>query len=106
LTLAPTPDILQDVAALPQRPFVVGFAAESENLLQSALEKWRTKRLDLMVANDISAPGIGFQSDHNQVTLIAGPEQIEHLPRLTKREIADKLLDRIRDRLADRPSTA
>ena len=59
---------------------MVGFAAESENLTQSALEKLRNKDLDLIVANDISSPGVGFQSDSNQVTLIKRNEEIEKLP--------------------------
>jgi phosphopantothenoylcysteine decarboxylase/phosphopantothenate--cysteine ligase len=74
---------------------VVGFAAESENLTSSALEKLRKKNLDLIVANDISAPGIGFQSDSNQVTLINKKEEVEHLPLLPKTEIAHLLLNRI-----------
>jgi phosphopantothenoylcysteine decarboxylase/phosphopantothenate--cysteine ligase len=49
----------------------------------------------LIVANDISAPGIGFQSDNNQVTLIDSDEKIENLPRMTKKEIANILLDKI-----------
>ena len=65
-------------------------------LIQSALEKLRKKKLDLIVANDISAPGIGFQSDNNQVCLIDSNEKIEHLPRMTKKEIASILLDKIR----------
>ncbi|MFQ5483521.1 MAG: phosphopantothenoylcysteine decarboxylase, partial [Nitrospinaceae bacterium] len=100
LELVPTPDILKDAAAHPDRPYLVGFAAETENLEQSALEKWRGKGLDLVLANDISAPGIGFQSDQNQVLLIAGPDSIEPWPRMSKRDIADRLLDRIREGLA------
>jgi phosphopantothenoylcysteine decarboxylase/phosphopantothenate--cysteine ligase len=74
---------------------VVGFAAESENVVQSAQEKLKKKNLDLIVANDISAPGIGFQSDSNQVTLIDKEGNIDSLPRLSKREIADVLLDSV-----------
>ena len=55
-------------------------------------EKLRKKKLDLIVANDISAPGIGFQSDSNQVCLIDSNEKIENLPRMTKKEIANILL--------------
>lgn len=97
LNLQPTPDILKEVAAHKTHQTVVGFAAESENVVQSALGKLKTKHLDLIVANDISAPGIGFQSDFNQVQLIRGADAIEVLPRLTKREVAGILLDRIRD---------
>ncbi|MGP0630627.1 bifunctional phosphopantothenoylcysteine decarboxylase/phosphopantothenate--cysteine ligase CoaBC [Nitrospina sp. 32_T5] len=97
LNLQPTPDILKEVAAKKTHQTVVGFAAESENVVQSALDKLQRKQLDLIVANDISAPGIGFQSDFNQVQLIRGADNIETLPRLPKREIAGILLDRIRD---------
>ncbi len=98
LKLMPTPDILMEVAKTKNRQMVVGFAAESQNVVQSAQEKLTRKNLDLIVANDISAPGIGFQSDSNQVTLIDKAGKIDSLPRLSKREIADILLDRIKDK--------
>ena len=95
LNLVPTKDILMEVSKIKTQQFVVGFAAETQNLVQSALEKLRNKKLDLIVANDISAPGIGFQSDNNQVTLVDSDEQVENLPRMAKREIANILLDKI-----------
>ena len=95
LKLVATKDILMEASKIKTRQFVVGFAAETQNLIESALEKLRKKKLDLIVANDISAPGIGFQSDNNQVTLIGSDEKIENLPRMTKKEIANILLDRI-----------
>ncbi|MBI5428432.1 MAG: bifunctional phosphopantothenoylcysteine decarboxylase/phosphopantothenate--cysteine ligase CoaBC [Nitrospinae bacterium] len=96
LKLSPTPDILLEASKIKTRQYLVGFAAESQNLVQSALEKLRKKRLDLIVANDISAPGIGFQSDYNQVTIIAGESDIERLPLLLKTEVAGVILDRIK----------
>ena len=102
LKLHPTQDILQEVAKQKTGQLIVGFAAESENLLQSATEKLKRKQLDLIVANDISAPGIGFQSDNNQVTLIDRNEKVESLPHLSKMEIADILLDRILTQLNER----
>ena len=93
LQLLPTEDILKNVAAKKVRQLLVGFAAESENLTQSALEKLRDKNLDFIVANDISSPGIGFQSESNQVTLINKDENIKKLPLLPKVEIAHLLLD-------------
>ena len=95
LRLVATKDILMEASKIKTRQFVVGFAAETQNLVESALKKLRKKKLDLIVANDISAPGIGFQSDNNQVTLIDSDEKIENLPRMTKKEIANILLDRI-----------
>ncbi len=99
LKLVPTRDILIEVAKRNSSKLVVGFAAESQNLVESALEKLKNKNLDLIVANDISAPGIGFQSDSNQVTIIDREENIESLPLQSKMEIADLLLDRILARL-------
>ena len=95
LNLVPTKDILMEVSKIKTQQFVVGFAAETQNLIQSALEKLRNKKLDLIVANDISAPGIGFQSDNNQVTLVDSNEQVENLPRMAKQDIANILLDKI-----------
>jgi len=95
LKLFPTEDVLKNIKSRKIRQFVVGFAAESENLTESALEKLRTKNLDLIVANDISSPGIGFQSDSNQVTLINKRGDIKKLPLLLKTEIASLLLDDI-----------
>lgn len=99
LELVPTKDILREVAKRNSGKLVVGFAAESQNLVESALEKLQKKNLDLIVANDISAPGIGFQSDSNQVTIIDREKNIEHMPLKPKSEVADLLLDRILSRL-------
>ena len=99
LSLHPTRDILKTVAEKKSNQLIVGFAAESENIVQSATEKLQRKQLDMIVANDISAPGIGFQSDNNQVVLIDRHSKAESLPLLAKTEIADILLDRILDQL-------
>jgi phosphopantothenoylcysteine decarboxylase / phosphopantothenate---cysteine ligase len=96
IQLLPTEDILMNVAAKKVGQLIVGFAAESENIEQSALEKMRNKKLDFIVANDISSPGIGFQSDSNKVTIINKYKNIKKLPLLPKIEIADLLLDDIR----------
>ena len=96
LELFPTEDVLKNVKAIKNKQFVVGFAAESENLRQSALEKLREKNLDLVVANDISSPGIGFQSESNQVTLINKEGDIKKFPLLLKSEIAHLLLNDIK----------
>lgn len=95
LSLHPTQDILKEVAEKKSNQLIIGFAAESENIVQSATEKLQKKQLDMIVANDISAPGIGFQSDNNQVILIDRNSEVETLPLLPKMEIADILLDRI-----------
>ena len=95
LKLVATKDILLEVAKRNLGKVIVGFAAETQNLVESALEKLKKKNLDLIVANDISSPGIGFQSDSNKVTIIDREQNIENLPLKSKHEIADLLLDRI-----------
>lgn len=69
IRLVRNPDILASVAARPDRPFVVGFAAETEQVERYARDKLQRKRLDMIVANDVSAPGIGFNSDQNAVSV-------------------------------------
>lgn len=92
LELIRTPDILSEVKG----NFIkVGFAAESEDVVANAKRKLEEKRLDLMVANDITEPGSGFDVDTNKVTLIDREGKIEELPLLTKREVAEKVLDRV-----------
>lgn len=92
LELVPNPDILAEV----QGDFLrVGFAAESQNLVGNALDKLRRKRLDLIVANDITAPGCGFAADTNRVVIIDRLGKVEELPLLLKSEVADRILDRV-----------
>jgi phosphopantothenoylcysteine decarboxylase / phosphopantothenate---cysteine ligase len=90
LELERTPDIVSEV----EGNFIrVGFAAESENLLPNARKKMAEKVLDLIVANDITAPGCGFGSDTNKVTLISRDGEEQDLPLMPKREVADKIWD-------------
>jgi len=90
--LVPAPDILGEVSGSFIR---VGFSAETENLLQNALEKLQRKHLDLMVANDVTAADSGFGADTNRVTLIGRDGQAEELPLMTKHEVANRVLDRV-----------
>jgi phosphopantothenoylcysteine decarboxylase/phosphopantothenate--cysteine ligase len=94
LELKRAPDILSDVKGNFIR---VGFAAETtENLLEHAKKDELVKKnLDLVAANDITAPGAGFDVDTNIVTLIDRKGKIENLPLMSKREVADKILDRV-----------
>jgi len=92
LELERTPDILTEVKGKFLR---VGFAAESENLVANAKGKLDKKRLDLIVANDITAEGSGIGADTNQVVIIDRKDKVEKLPLLPKREVADRILDRI-----------
>lgn len=92
--LEPTPDILAGVVAMADRPFVVGFAAESGSLDQ-AVTKALTKGVDLLVGNDISAEGSGFGSDTNEVVVITPDGRSEQWPLLSKYEVAMRLWDRV-----------
>lgn len=96
LELEPTPDILAGLAGMEDRPFLVGFAAEAGSL-DGALHKATTKGVDLLVGNDVSRPGSGFATDTNEVTIYTSDGAAEHLPLLSKREVAGLLWDRIRD---------
>jgi len=92
LKLECTPDILGSVKG----NFIkVGFAAESNNLVKNAREKLKQKGLDFIVANDITAGDSGFGADTNRVTIIDREGKIDSLPLLPKREVADKVLDRV-----------
>ena len=92
LELVRTPDILAEARG---NFLKVGFAAESENLVENARQKLEAKQLDIIVANDITDKDSGFGTDTNKVTLIDRSGSIESLPLLTKREVADKILDRV-----------
>lgn len=97
IELVKNPDILADVAALPDGPFTVGFAAETEKVEQHAREKLLKKGVDLIAANDVSG-GAGFGSDDNSLMLIdrAG---VRHLDRASKPELARRLIQHISERL-------
>ena len=92
LELVKTPDILAEVKG----NFIkVGFAAESEDIVTNAKKKLHAKGLDLVVANDITAQDSGFGADTNRVTIIDKNDEVEDLPLMSKREGADKILDRV-----------
>lgn len=101
IELEPTPDVLASVAAKPDRPFLVGFAAETGSL-DRAKEKAVDKGVDLLVANDVTEPGAGFAVDTNRVTIVWPDGRAEPWPLLTKREVARRLWDLIQAELARR----
>jgi phosphopantothenoylcysteine decarboxylase/phosphopantothenate--cysteine ligase len=110
LELESTPDLLAETASRVSvsvtpghGPILVGFAAETGSL-DRAPEKLRSKGVDLLVANDVTEAGAGFGTDTNKVTIYATDTPPEELPMLSKREVAELLLDRILVRLADRPA--
>lgn len=91
LTLTPTTDILSSIAKRDKKPFLVGFAAETENVIENAKAKRLKKGIDVIIANDVSRADIGFSSDDNAVTIIAQDEVI-HLEKCTKDRLALQLL--------------
>lgn len=97
LELEKTPDILSFVSEnRHERLIVAGFAAESESIQEYALQKLENKNLDLVVANDITTPGAGFNTDTNVVTVfVAGKDEPIELPMMLKTELADRILDEI-----------
>lgn len=101
LELIPTVDILSLVCAKKIKPFTVGFAAETENILENAKQKKIKKSMDLIVVNDVSQNNIGFESDDNVVSVVCENEII-HLEKNSKQKIAEKLLRIIFDHYTSR----
>jgi phosphopantothenoylcysteine decarboxylase/phosphopantothenate--cysteine ligase len=94
LDLEATPDILKELSQKKGTQIVVGFAAETENVLENARQKLLSKNLDAIVVNDVSREGVGFDSDRNAVTIITRDEVVE-VPETTKWEVAQRVLDQI-----------
>lgn len=94
LALTRTEDIVAAVAALPQRPFCVGFAAETDQLLSHARHKLQAKRLDMIAANWVGQDGSGFDSDENALTLLWGEDSME-LPLAPKSKLARQLISQM-----------
>jgi phosphopantothenoylcysteine decarboxylase / phosphopantothenate---cysteine ligase len=94
LELEATPDILKELSQKKGTQIIVGFAAETENVLENARQKLVSKNLDAIVVNDVSREGVGFDSDRNAVTIITREEVVE-VPETTKWEVAQRVLDQI-----------
>ena len=95
IALEPTPDILASVARNEGKRFIVGFAAETDHVAENARQKLAAKNADLMVANDVTAEGSGFDHDTNVVTLFARDGRDLALPRMSKSEVAQRILDEV-----------
>lgn len=95
--LVRTSDIIAEVGRKKGNRILVGFAAETENLLQHAQKKMMEKGMDMIVANDITKEGAGFHTDTNIVKILDRNGGIEELPLLDKMIVADKILDRVRN---------
>jgi phosphopantothenoylcysteine decarboxylase/phosphopantothenate--cysteine ligase len=96
LELEATRDILADVARAKGDRLIVGFAAETEKVAEHARAKLRTKQLDLIVANDVTAEGAGFDHDTNVITLYRRDESEKAYPRMPKLDAAHRILDELR----------
>src|SRR4029079_10084533 len=96
LELTKTPDILSEVSKRRSNgQIVVGFAAETNDVINYARSKMEKKRLDLVVANDITKEGAGFDTDTNIATILTRSGSDIDLPKMSKRELADKILDEV-----------
>jgi phosphopantothenoylcysteine decarboxylase/phosphopantothenate--cysteine ligase len=94
LDLEPTADILKEISQRKTSQIIVGFAAETENVLENARQKLASKQLDAIVVNDVSREGIGFDSERNEVTIITRDEVVE-VPEARKWEVALRVLDQV-----------
>lgn len=96
LNLVKNVDILNELGKIKGEKILVGFAAESQNLIENAKAKIKGKNLDLIVANDIMVEGSGFKSDSNTASIIDNTGEITRLPKMSKYELAEKILDNIK----------
>jgi len=94
LELEPTADIVSEIARMKGAQLVIGFAAETENVLENARKKLLSKSLDAIVVNDVSHQGVGFDSDRNAVTILTQHDVVE-VPESTKLEVAQRVLDQV-----------
>jgi phosphopantothenoylcysteine decarboxylase/phosphopantothenate--cysteine ligase len=92
-----TPDILRKLGKRKAGKILVGFAAETKDIIKNAQEKMREKGLDLIVANDVTKNDIGFDSNFNQVSIIAPQGKVIKTEKMSKREISQIIFDKIED---------
>lgn len=95
LELDPTPDILAEIGRVKADQILIGFAAETQNLVEEARRKLQTKNCDMVVANLVNQDGTGFESDLNEVALVPAEGDVVRLDRAPKRVLADQILDRV-----------
>jgi phosphopantothenoylcysteine decarboxylase/phosphopantothenate--cysteine ligase len=100
ITLVPNPDILASISDWPG--LKIGFAAETDDLIAQAREKLARKKVDLIVANDLTKEGSGFGTDTNEVTFLFKDGRVEPRPLMPKREVAEAILDLVVEGLAAR----
>lgn len=95
MELAPNPDILMTLGQRKQHQFLVGFAAETQNVIDNALDKMKKKKTDMLVVNDVTAPGAGFGQDTNIVSFLFQDGRRIDLPKMSKLEVARELVKEI-----------
>src|SRR4029077_4061222 len=95
LSLEPTTDILSEVAKNKGQKIVVGFAAETDHVAENARKKLSAKNADLIIANDVTAEGAGFDQDTNIVTIFSRDGRDLALPKMSKSEVAQRILDEV-----------
>jgi phosphopantothenoylcysteine decarboxylase/phosphopantothenate--cysteine ligase len=95
IELEKNPDILRELGKLKKEQVIIGFAAETEELLKHAQQKLQAKKLDMIVANDVSLPNSGFNADDNQVTFLQANGDTEQLPLLNKKEVARRIVEKL-----------
>jgi len=96
LTLERNPDIIAELGRHKDNRIIIGFAMETENLVENAIAKMETKNMDYIVANLLAQPGSGFQYDTNIVTIIGRNGTREDLPLMNKMQVASRILDKVR----------
>ena len=104
IDLVQNQDILKTVANLENRPFTVGFAAETENVIEYARTKLTAKNLNMIIANNVADTSIGFNSDHNETTIITrtitGITEAQQ-PKMSKENLSRKLIELIAEQMAE-----
>jgi phosphopantothenoylcysteine decarboxylase/phosphopantothenate--cysteine ligase len=95
LTLEKNPDILSELGTLKTKQVLVGFAAETEELLAHATEKLIKKNLDMIIANDVSLPGAGFNTDTNIIKILYRDGQQEEFAKMSKEDLSEIILNKI-----------
>ena len=99
LELVKNPDILRELGGLKKSQVLVGFAAETQNVLDYARKKLVEKNLDFIVANDVTAEGAGFSVATNVASIIWRGGDVENFPKMSKAELADKIIERVAELL-------
>jgi phosphopantothenoylcysteine decarboxylase/phosphopantothenate--cysteine ligase len=109
VTLRPTPKIIDEIKTISPQAFLVAFRAEhklsNEELIQSAYDRLKRSKADLIAANDVGRTGVGFTVDTNEVFIVDGNRNVVHIPLTTKREVAKRLLDVIAERCSRSTAT-